>query len=216
MSSLLVDPLRAVLFAAAHLFGGNLGAGVVAVSFGLRLAFMPLTLRWARRAAEQRRIYAGLEPELARIKGQYRDRPQDLAERTFALHRKHGYRPVDGEAVLGGLVRWPFVGGIYGALRSIKRLGSFAGIVDLAKPNAVLAVIIAVGGSAAGYFAARTPETERAAVTSAIIGAAVSLAVLWHLSAAIALSWAANTAGDAIQAVVLLRERRAVSQPSSR
>ena len=216
ISSVFVDPVRVVLFAAAHLFGGSLGAGILAVSFGVRLAFMPLTLRWARRAEEQRRILEGIKPELAELEKRYGAQPVRFIQKRQELYERAGYKQIDGEAVLGGLARWPFVAGIYGALRSIRQLGSFAWIKDLASPNAGLTVLIAAGSSTAAYLTSRAPGNERAALASVMIGSAISVAILWHLSSAVALSWAANTAGDLIQSVVLVRERRAIRLTSSK
>lgn len=216
ISSLFVDPVRVVLFAAAHLFGGSLGAGILAVSFGVRLAFMPLTLRWARRAEAQRRILEGIKPELAELEKRYAAQPVRFIQKRQELYDRAGYKQIDSEAVLGGFARWPFVAGIYGALRSMRQLGSFAWIKDLASPNAGLTLLIAAGSSTAAYLTSRAPGNERAALASVMIGSAISVAILWHLSSAVALSWAANTAGDLIQSVVLVRERRTILRASSR
>jgi YidC/Oxa1 family membrane protein insertase len=206
--SLFVDPMRALIFAAAHLFGGSLGGGVFAVSLAVRVAFFPLTLRLARRDFERRRTLARLEPELAKAKKRYAKQPDRLAEATYALYRREGIEMIDRQAVLGGFARWPAVAGIYGALRSMRGLGSFAWIADLAKPNLPLALIV-TGGSAMSAYVASHGVNARAAVVSALVGAAISLAFLMHMSSAIALSWGASVAGDVVQSVILRRERRA-------
>jgi membrane protein insertase Oxa1/YidC/SpoIIIJ len=216
ITSALIDPVRVVLFAAAHVFGGNLGAGILAVSFGVRLAFLPLTLRWARRAEAQRRILEGIKAEVAELEKRYAAQPVRFIQKRQELYDKAGYKQIDREAVLGGFARWPFVAGIYGALRSIRPLGSFAWIKDLASPNAGLTLLIAAASSTAAYLTSRVPGNERAALASVMIGSAISVAILWHLSSAVALSWAANTAGDLIQSVVLVRERRTILRASSR
>lgn len=208
-SSLFADPMRALIFAAAHLFGGNLGGGVLAVSLAVRVAFLPLTIRLARRDRERRRIMARLEPEIAKLKTKHAKQPNRLAEATQAIYRREGIEVVDGQALLGGLARLPAVGGIYGALRSIRPLGSFAWIADLAKPNPPLAILVTTGSAISAYVASHALGTnERAVVASTIVGAAISLAFLVHLSSAVALSWAASVAGDVVQNVVLVRAER--------
>jgi YidC/Oxa1 family membrane protein insertase len=202
--SLFADPMRALIFAAAHLFGGSLGGGIFAVSLAARLVFMPLTLRLARRARERQRAMNRLQPELARIKKQFAKQPDKLAEAVHAAHRREGIEIVDRQELLGGLARLPVLGGIYGALRSIPRLGSFAWIPDLAKPNLPLALIVTVGSAISTYIASHGGATRTLAV-SAIVGSAISLAFLLHMSSAIALSWGASVAGDVVQNVVLLR-----------
>ncbi len=206
-SSLFADPMRALIFAAAHLFGGNLGGGILAVSLAARIAFLPLTLRLARRAEERRRVEERLKPELARLKKRFAGQPERFAGATQALYRREGLEMIDSQAILGGLARWPVVGGIYGALRSARGLGSFAWIRDLAKPNVPLALIVTAGSAAAAY-ASSHGGNARAAIASIVIGGTLSLVFLWHMSAAVALSWGASVTGDVVQSVILLRERR--------
>ena len=206
-SSLFADPMRALIFAAAHLFGGSLGAGIFAVSLAARIAYMPLTLRLARRARERQRVLDGLKPEFDRLKKRFARRPDKLAEAIQAVHQREGIPPLDTEALLGGLARLPVLGGIYGALRSIRRLGSFGWIADLAKPNLPLAILVTAGSTISTYITSHGAAPRTVALT-AIVGSAISLAFLWHLSSAIALSWGASVAGDVVQSVVLLRERR--------
>jgi YidC/Oxa1 family membrane protein insertase len=206
-SSLFADPIRALIFAAAHLFGGSLGGAIFAVSLAARFAFFPLTLRLARRAREQQKIRDRLEPEIARLKTRHARQPEKLVEAIHGVYQREGIQPVDTQAVLGGLARMPVIGGIYGALRSIPRLGSFAWIADLAKPNLPLALLVTAGSAASTYIASHGGSTRTLAI-SALVGSAISLAFLWHMSSAIALSWGASVVGDAVQSVVLLHERR--------
>src|SRR5437016_13612960 len=92
-----VDTLRAGIFSAAHLFGGSLGAGVIAVSVAARVALLALTLPLARRMLEQQRKLRALAPELARLQKRYaRDRAK-LGEATLTLYREH-----NGEVVPRG------------------------------------------------------------------------------------------------------------------
>jgi YidC/Oxa1 family membrane protein insertase len=205
--SVFVDPMRALLFATAHLFGGSLGSAIVAVSLVARFAFLPLTLRLARRAAERQRILDRLQPELDRIKKRYATRPDRFAEATQAVYQREGIPPVDSQMLLGNIARWPFLAGMYGALRSIRRLGSFAWISDLAKPNLPLVLLVTSGSAVATYIASHGGN-PRAVATSVAVGSAISLLFLWHISSAIALSWGASVAGDVVQSVILVRERR--------
>jgi YidC/Oxa1 family membrane protein insertase len=199
--------MRALIFAAAHLLGGSLGGGIFAVSLAARFVFMPLTLRLARRARERQRILDRLQPELARLKTRHARQPDKLVEAIHAAHQREGIEPVDRQALLGGLARLPVLGGIYGALRSIPRLGSFAWVADLAKPNLPLALLVTAGSAASTYVAGHGGATRTLAL-SAIVGSAIGLAFLLHMSSAIALSWGASVVGDVVQNVVLLRERR--------
>src|SRR5438094_3939389 len=89
------DFFRAAIFAAAHVFAGILGAGIVAVSLGVRLALLPLTIRLARRALAQQAILARLQPELQRLQARYGNDTAARWQRTQALYRREGLRPFD-------------------------------------------------------------------------------------------------------------------------
>lgn len=207
LSALFADPMRALIFAAAHLFGGSLGAGIFAVSLAARFVYMPLTLRLARRARERQKVLDGLKPEFDRLRKRFARQPEKLAVAIQAVHHREGIPPVDTGALLGGLARLPVLGGIYGALRSMRGLGPFAWITDLAKPNLPLALLVTAGSAISTYVANHGGATRTVAV-SAIVGSAIGLAFLWHMSSAIALSWSASVVGDVVQSVVLGRERR--------
>src|SRR6478735_9128556 len=71
--SLVVDGVRALVFAAAHLFGNSVGSGILAVSVLVRLALLPLTLRATRRAMEHQARVAALKPDLERLKRKFGD-----------------------------------------------------------------------------------------------------------------------------------------------
>ena len=83
----LVELVRAAIFGAAHLCGGNVGAGVALVSFALRIALIPLTLRAARRARETQAKLAGLKPTLDRLRARHAKEPQVLARGTMARYK---------------------------------------------------------------------------------------------------------------------------------
>ena len=211
IGSVLVDAIRAAFFAMAHLLGGSLGAGVLAVSALLRLALLPLTLKVARRGLEQRRILAALKPELAELNARYKKDPEELWKRTTALHRRDGYKAFDAVSFFGTLARLPVFGGIYGALRGLRNAGAFGWIADLSKPDAVLAVLgAATSGMAAWLGAHDATGPTRAAWISAAIGTTISLVIFWHASSALVLSWGASSLVDAAQGILLARDQRRI------
>ena len=59
-----VELIRVAIFAAAHVCGGSLGAGIIGVSVIVRIALLPLTLRLARQARAQQMRVAALKPAL--------------------------------------------------------------------------------------------------------------------------------------------------------
>jgi YidC/Oxa1 family membrane protein insertase len=209
IGSIFVDPIRAVIFTAAHFLGGSLGAGVLAVSLLLRVALMPLTLRLARRAAARQRALAAIQPELKALTARHAKDAEQLHRKTMEVYARAGVSPVDGAGLLGNFAQLPVLGGMYGALRR-GASGAFGWMSDIAQPNLPLAVASAVLAGLAAYVGAQPgTDSQRMYWLAAGAGTAISLFIFWHASAALVLSWTASSAVNAIQGALLVRERRA-------
>lgn len=209
MIAALVDVVRAALFAAGHLLGGSIGGAIIAVSFLVRLALLPLTIRLARRAAAQQAILASLRPHLDLLRVQYRNQPDRLAQQTIALYRRAGYRPLTTTGILGAAVQLPIVAAVYGAVRSGIATGAhFGWIADLARPDGLLALAVAAITGLGAYLGTKYGATPaRPGVVPLLIGTAVTLFVLWRTSAALLLSWGATACGNLLQTALLGRRR---------
>ena len=209
LGTLLIDPIRAAVFALSHLLGGSLGAGVLAASFLLRLVLLPLTLKLARKSLAQRRLLNSIKPELAVINQRYKKEPEALWRETLALHQRVGYRQVDPSSLLGSLVQLPLLGGMFAALRGLGAAQAFAWIANLGRPDAALALIAAGLTGVAGYLGIQpAADSTRAAWFGAGISVVVSLFFFWKASAVLVLSWGSSAAVSAIQGALLVRENR--------
>jgi YidC/Oxa1 family membrane protein insertase len=204
--SLVVDGVRALVFAAAHLFGNSVGSGILAVSVLARLALLPLTLRAARRAMEHKARVAALKPELDRLKQKLGDDRAALTEATMQLYRERGIGVVPQGTLASTLVQLPVGAALYQAFaRGLGPKLSFLWAGDLARPDAILAGVAAsLAGLAAGLSAT---TNHRGAVA---ISATITLLIAWRLSASVALYWIASSGVGAVQALVLRRGRAAV------
>jgi YidC/Oxa1 family membrane protein insertase len=204
--SLVVDGVRALVFAAAHLFGNSVGSGILAVSVLARLALLPLTLRAARRAMEHQARVAALKPELDRLKQKLGDDRAALTEATMQLYRERGIGVVPQGTLASTLVQLPVGAALYQAFaRGLGPKLSFLWVGDLARPDAILAGVAAsLAGLAAGLSAT---TNHRGAVA---ISATITLLIAWRLSASVALYWIASSGVGAVQALVLRRGRAAV------
>lgn len=197
-----VGLVRALLELLAAATGGSVGWAVVLVSLALRLALLPLTVRMARRAERQRRLLASLEPQLDRLKRRYEKDPARLGAETLALYRAHGVRPVDGVSIGALLVQLPLVSALYSAIaRGLGAGQRFLWIADLARPDTVLVAATGV----LTFVASRLGPPEAARPALALFAAGLTVALLWRLSAALGLYWAASTAVGAVQALWLRR-----------
>ena len=201
--SFVVDAVRALVFAVAHLFGNSVGSGILAVSVLVRLALLPLTLRAARRAMEHQARIAALTPELERLRQKFGDDRAGLAEATMRLYRERGIGVMPQGTLVSTLVQLPIGAALYQAFaRGLGPKLGFLWVGDLARPDAILAGVAAsLAGLAAGL---STTSSHRSAVA---ISATITLLIAWRLSASVALYWIASSGVGAVQALVVRRGR---------
>jgi YidC/Oxa1 family membrane protein insertase len=199
--SMVVNVVRALVFALAHVFGNSVGTGILAVSVLARLALLPLTLRAAKRAMAHAAKIAELKPQLEQLKVRYGNDRAGLAEATMKLYREHGIGMMPPGTFISALIQLPVGAALYQAFASGlgPRLG-FLWIGDLARPDVMLAGIAAsMAGLAAGL---TTSSTNRSAVA---VSATITLVIAWRLSASVVLYWIASSGVGAVQAAVVRR-----------
>jgi YidC/Oxa1 family membrane protein insertase len=196
------------VFAAAHVCGGSLGAGVIAVSAIVRLALLPVTLRAARHARDQQARLAALKPALESLQRRYAKDPVRLMRETQALHAANGIRFLHPTNVRALLVQAPLLGGLFAAVRG--GLGSrvrFLWIADLAQRNSLLVGIVAVmTGIVLAIPSSSSGSTAPNTAFAVSLSVAVSLFFLWSASSAVLLSVGTGSLISALQAWLLSRE----------
>ena len=212
----LVDLLRATILGVAQVCNGSVGAAVILVSFAIRLALLPLTLRLARRAREHQRRLSELQPELERVQRRYAKDPAALWRKTAAVYRRHGVKPVDGRGMLGGLAQAPLFIALYSALRRGLGEGRFLWIPNTSLANSVLTVLVALL-TGLSMLSSPSPESARnAQIVTAVLITATTLWFLGSTSALFALSTGAGSLVGILQGWILRRdEHRRALQPST-
>lgn len=204
----IVSGLQGVIFALGHLTG-SLGTGVFVTALLLRAAFLPVGIHLARRAREQQQRFAGLRPELELLQTTHAHDPVRLQRETFALFRRHGYRPLDPPTLAGGLLQLPPLSAMYAALRSGFGNGvSFAWIATLARPDAGLVIIVAALSATAALFGTPPGATRGTLFTTVLLAGGLTAFFLAATSSAMALSVAASSLVSGLQGWYLQREQR--------
>ena len=203
----LVEILRAAIFGAAHVCGGSLGAGILLVSAGVRLALLSLTLRLARRGREQQARLAAIKPEIDVLQRRFANDPGRLYREIGALHAKHDIKLFTPLGVVGAAIQLPLLGALFSAVRN--GLGAkvrFLWIPDLARPDGLVALIVA-GLTALGLAVAPATPGQHGPQTAVMVASLLGSALfLWSASSAVALAVGANSAVSVIQ-MVLMRRR---------
>ena len=100
-----VDLLKEAMLAYAFLFNGNLGAGILAVTFLTRLALMPITLRLARLTSAHQTSLRKVQPELDQLKNRYANDPRRLNDEMQRCSDARGFRRCRLRVVLERLRR---------------------------------------------------------------------------------------------------------------
>lgn len=204
-----VELLRAAIVGTAHLCGGSLGAGILFVSAGVRLALLPLTLRLARQAREQQARIAAIKPQLEALQRRYAREPRRLMLETRALYDANGIRLLSSGSLLGLAVQIPLLSGLFAAVRT--GLGSrvrFLWVADLARPEGLLA--LAVTALTAWSVASAPSQNAPAGTLPVMIGVTVigTAVLLFTASSAVALSVGAGSAVSILQNWILGRDAR--------
>ena len=203
MLSPIADLSRAALFALAHWCGGSFGAAVVVAALGLRVVMLPLSLRAARRRLIREAQLRALAPELDRLRTRHAGKPQALAAAVQRLHAERGVPLVDRASFVDSLLQFPPAAALYSAVRALPRgTGPFLWMSDLVTPDRALAASAAAVAAGLAWISTTSGDSGRVAQLAPLITAAVTFAILSHLSAGIALySLTSSVISGAEQAV---------------
>ena len=204
-----VDLLRVVLFALAHVCGGSLGGGIIMLSFIIRLALLPLTLRLAMRARDYQDAIRRLGPELEKLRRRHANDRVRLAQATQALYAAHGIGAVPKGTLTGLAIQTPIGASLYQAIATTARgAARLLWIPDLSRPDAVVA---SVAAGLAGAAVAIVPSSGSSR-TAATVAAVVTFLVAWRLSAGVGLYWVASNVVSVVQSLLIRRATARVEQ----
>ena len=205
-----VEILRATIFSVAHLCGGSLGAGIIVVSAGVRLALLPLTLRLARRARDQQARIAALRPQLEALQKRHANDPRRLMAETQALYAANGISFLHPSTLVGLAIQAPILSGLLAAVR--QGLGAkirFLWVPDLARPEGLLTLAVVALTAWGATSAPVAPGQSSVPTAFVMVSVVVTLVFLWTASSAVALSWGASSLVTLVQNWLLARDVRA-------
>jgi YidC/Oxa1 family membrane protein insertase len=197
----------------ATLFGGNMGWAILLLALAVRLALLPLTLQLSRKMLANGQKIKALQPQADAIKARLADKPAEMFAAISALYKANGAQVIDRSSFLGLLVQLPVFGLLY---KAISNAGAgkapFLWMKSLATPDAALTAIVLLLTAISAYYlpsAAGGPV-----VVMVVLQVLVTAFILWKLSAALGLYWAASAAVGVVQTGVLRREQRRMASAS--
>ena len=198
--SAIIDAVRSLVFVASQACGHSVGGGILIVSFAVRIALLPLTLRVARQVREHQARIALLGPQLGRLRQRHEGNRAALEQATIELYRDNDIVILPKGSFASLLIQMPIGAALYRAFGgNLGTRTGFVWITDLARPDAGLALACA---ALAGVAASAEPTASRTAVA---INMAVTGYLAWRLSASVGLYWAASSSVTAAQALILRR-----------
>ena len=212
----LVDLLRAMILSVAQVCNGSVGVAVILVSFAIRLALLPLTLRLARRARTHQRRLRELRPALERMQRRYANDPVAMLRETQAFYRRRNVKQLDPAGLFGALAQAPVFMSLYAALR--RGLGHirFLWVADTSAANTLLTLVVA---TVTGLMLLINPVPESARNVQLITVVLMAGMTVWFLSstsALFALSTGAGSLVGILQAVILRRDDSSSKRPPSK
>lgn len=198
------DSIVDLLACLTQCLGGSLGGAILALSFGVRFALLPLSVQLARRARRNQEILEALKPEIEQLKKRFEKKPERLFAEMHELYRKHDYNPLDIPALLAGFIQLPVFAILYRSIRSaLASHTAFMWIRNLAAPDVFLTLGILLITGLTAYL--MPSASEHARYVLIMIQVAVTGLIVWKLAAGLALYWVSSSVVSLLQTLWLRR-----------
>lgn len=196
-----LDVVRSVLHMLTTEAGLGLGFAIIVTTLLLRTALLPISWTAAYRGCVRQKKMKRLQPELARLKKQFADRPDEYTRRMVELYRRHGLSLLDGRSMVAAFAQMPVFIGMYHVLRKTGQGVRFLWIPNLIKPNTVLAII--AGITTALVILANPDMPEHVRLLMIAIPSIVAMISALHFCSALALYWTASNCFSMTQTFAL-------------
>jgi YidC/Oxa1 family membrane protein insertase len=205
-----VDVLREAIFAYAQACHGNIGCGIVAVTFLARLALFPVMLRIARASAAHQEVMARLQPELDAMKVRFRSDPQKLNSEMQRLFKREGASMMPLTGCLGTVAQVPVLLALYSAVRQAAAVGGrFLWIENISLPDVGLTAIVAALGVAAAALGPQPSAQNRAMMI--VLPSIITVIALSKMAAGVGIYWGVSSAVSVIQGTITKRPAPSVA-----
>ena len=205
-----VEVLRESIFAYAQLNNGNLGVGILAVSFLARMALFPLTLRLARLAQIHQDRVRQIQPELDALRARFRNDQRRLAEETQRVFTREQLSLVPLSGLLGGIVQTPVLLALFSAVSQAAAVGGrFLWIGNIARPDVFVAFIVTA--LTVGSLAALPQSAGQNRTLMMWLPAIITMIALSKMAAGIGLYWGVSSAVSVVQTLIVRHHRPAAA-----
>jgi len=163
----------------------------------LRTVILPISWPIAYRGSIRQKKMLRLQPELARLKLECADQPQQYAARLMKLYQDNGMTVMDWRSVLGSLVQMPLFLGMYQTLRAGLNGARFLWVETLARPDPVFAILAAL--TTILMMAANPELPEQMRVILILVPSIFAAIAALKFCSALAVYWTVSNCYSAIQ-----------------
>jgi YidC/Oxa1 family membrane protein insertase len=193
--------IQSLLMFLSSQVGLGTGFAIVTLTLLLRTMILPLSWRVAYRGAIRQKKMLRLQPELARLKAQYRNEPQVYAQRTLKLYQDHGISVVDWRNVVGSLLQMPLFLGMYQTLRAGVYGARFLWVETLSRPDPWWALL--AGLTTMLVMAANPDMPEQMRLILILVPGILATIAALKFCSALAVYWTVSNCYSAVQTGVL-------------
>ncbi|GAA4894042.1 YidC/Oxa1 family membrane protein insertase [Ferrimonas pelagia] len=204
MWHILLDGLIQTMYTLSMALDLNAVGGMLMLTALVRLVLLPLSLRAALdQQANQQRLKA-LRPHLAQLKREYADDPAGLSKATMGLYRQHGVQLLSRAGMTNMAGQSLFGLGMIQALGRWQLSGGWGWIADLARPDAVLAVLVTL---LTGLSLWLMPGSDMPLLLQCAVPLLVGALAWFSFPACVALYWSVSSAFGLLQTLYLRQQR---------
>jgi YidC/Oxa1 family membrane protein insertase len=196
-----LDVLGTALNVLASDIGLGLGLSIICMTVLLRITLLPLSWSAAYANTVRQKKMKHIQPQLEALKTRHAGNPEAYSRELVKLYESHGLKVMDGKNMLGALVQLPVFMGMFQLLRGLAKGGRFIWVSDLLKPNAVLAVIVAL--STALTIAVNPDMPEQMKMLMIAVAGVITLASALHFGSALALYWTTSNLFSTLQTLAV-------------
>ncbi len=208
-----IDLLVNIMTQFSGIVGFSTGFIILFTSLFIRFALLPLTVEAACGNLHRQKKLQMIQPELEKLRIQYKNKPEQLNHHTLELFKRHKISLIDKKGLLSGLLQAPIFIGMISAIKRIVGTGeAFLWIRNIAHPDFFLVIT----ATALSYIASvLTPNLSEQSKTIMIwMPVLLTIVFLWKLPAGIGLYLVASNLVNVFQSLIVRYKMSSRQMPS--
>lgn len=187
-------------------FTSSYGIAIILATILIRLLLLPLTLKQTKSMEAIKQI----QPHLTELQAKYKDKPQELQEKTMKLYQDNKVNPLGG--CLPMLIQFPILIAFFRVLQNLpgSEAAIFLGLWDLTVPDPIY--IFPILAAVTQYFSMMQTMADSSQKTMMMIMPAMIGVFSLRLPAGLVLYWVVGNIWSIIQQAWISKQYPKVEQ----